>query len=98
MEALGNAPTAWESPNGNGLMQPRAASPAMEAALDTEVQKVVDRAYYKCKECLTVNRALLDKLALDLIEKETIDYDELSKMRDEHCQAQAALGIQAQFA
>jgi len=97
MDALGGAPTAWETPNGNGLMQPRAASPVMEAALDVEVQKIVEKAYFKCKECLTTNRALLDKLAMDLIEKETIDYDELAKMRDDHCSTMAEKGIQAQF-
>merc|ERR1712032_1077836 len=87
MEELGDAPVAWETPNGNGMMQPRAASPAMEAALDVEVQKIVDRAYVKCKEVLTENRALLDTLAEGLIEKETIDYDELAQMRDAHCDA-----------
>jgi len=87
MEELGDAPVAWETPNGNGMMQPRAASPEMEAALDVEVQKIVDRAYVKCKEVLTENRALLDTLAEGLIEKETIDYDELAQMRDAHCDA-----------
>ena len=70
--------------SGNGMMQPRSASPSMEAAIDTEVQKIVEAAYDKCYKTLNDNKAFLDKLADALIEKETVDYDELSIMRDDH--------------
>merc|ERR1711908_5922 len=61
-----------------------AASAAMEYEIDEQVTKIVDAAYVNCKETLTKNKALLDTLATKLVEKETIDYDELQEMRDAH--------------
>merc|ERR1712151_1105014 len=89
MEQLGEAPVAWETPEGNGMMQPRVASPKMEKQIDEQVQKIVEAAYNKCKDTLTENRALLDGLADRLIEIETIDYDELLKLRDDHYASQS---------
>mmetsp|Transcript_29564 Transcript_29564/g.63637 ORF Transcript_29564/g.63637 Transcript_29564/m.63637 type:complete len:657 (-) Transcript_29564:495-2465(-) len=84
MDALGNAPVAWETPEGNGMMQPRAASPGMEKEIDEQVQKICTRAFEKCYSTLLENRALLDTVALGLIDKETIDYNELAEMRETH--------------
>merc|ERR1719517_238862 len=42
MEQLGEAPVAWETPEGNGMMQPRVASPKMEKQIDEQVQKIVN--------------------------------------------------------
>ena len=83
-DKLGGGPVAWETPDGNGLMAPKAASAAMEYEIDEQVTKIVDAAYVNCKETLTKNKALLDTLATKLVEKETIDYDELQEMRDAH--------------
>merc|ERR1712125_205929 len=84
MDALGMAPVAWETPEGNGMMQPRVASASMEKDIDTEVQKLVNAAFEKCYTALSDNRALMDAVAVGLIEKETIDYQELQQMREEH--------------
>ena len=83
-DKLGGGPVAWETPDGNGLMAPKAASAAMEYEIDEQVTKIVDAAYVNCKETLTKNKALLDTLATKLVEKETIDYDELQELRDAH--------------
>jgi len=84
MDAMGGAPVAWETPQGNGLMQPRSASPAIEKEIDEQVQRLVDAAFEKCMRTLKDNMQLLDTVALQLIEKETIDYQELSDMREKH--------------
>merc|ERR1719326_2307165 len=39
---LGMAPVAWETPEGNGMMQPRVASQGMEKEIDEQVQKIVN--------------------------------------------------------
>jgi len=82
-EELGNAPLAWESANGNGLANPKMASGATEKMIDEQVKIIVQRAYDACFKTLSENRALLERMTNELIEKETIDYDELQKMRDE---------------
>merc|ERR1711924_158139 len=38
-DAMGEAPVAWESPEGNGMMQPKAASADTEKDIDDQVQK-----------------------------------------------------------
>merc|ERR1719409_533507 len=83
-DAMGDAPVAWETPEGNGLMQARAASADTEKEIDEQVQILVQGAYDTCKKMLTDNRALLDELTERLITDETVDYDELAKMRDGH--------------
>ena len=59
---LGGAPVAWETPNGNGMMQPRAASPDTEKEIDAQVQRIVNDAYDTCKALLSENRALMDPM------------------------------------
>ena len=44
---------------------------------DEEVRNYVDQAYSRAKRVLTENRHILDKLADMLIEKETVEADEL---------------------
>jgi cell division protease FtsH len=83
-DAMGDAPVAWETTDGNGLMAPRVASSSTEKEIDEQVQILVTNAYEVCMDMLTKNRALMDTLTDALIEKETIDYDELEKMRDAH--------------
>jgi len=90
-EAMGEAPVAWETPNGNGLMQAKVASEKTEKELDQQVQVLVDRAYDHCYKTLFDNKALMDEMTDRLISEETIDYDELTKMRDAHCDKMAAL-------
>merc|ERR1719159_1400809 len=71
---------SWESPDGNGGFGPQAASPETERLIDAEVKEIVSKAYKVCKECLTTNRALLDDLTEMLIDKETVDFQELQDL------------------
>jgi cell division protease FtsH len=88
-DQMGSAPVAWETTDGNGLMAPKAASAETEKAIDDQVQRIVSNAYDTCYKLLSDNRALMDTMVDGLIEKETIDYDELQKMRDAHFARQA---------
>lgn len=74
------SPVAWESPQGNGGFGPQAASPAMEARIDAEVKALVAEAYEICKTTLVANRALVEELTEMLIEKETVDYNEMQEL------------------
>ncbi len=47
------------------------------AQVDREIQKLLDQCYTQAKQMLTDNRALLDEIALYLLNKETITGDEL---------------------
>jgi cell division protease FtsH len=83
-DEMGSAPVAWETTEGNGLMAPKAASAETEREIDDQVQRIVSKAYDTCYKMLTENRELMDTMVDRLIESETIDYDELTKMRDSH--------------
>merc|ERR1719389_1123092 len=83
-DQMGAAPVAWEVPEGNGLMQQKAASAETEREIDDQVQRIVSNAYDTCYKLLSENKALMDTMVDRLIEEETIDYDELTKMRDAH--------------
>jgi len=72
--------TSWESPDGNGGFGPKAASSEMEARIDDEVTMLCREAYDHCKTVLLANRALLDELTEMLIEKETVDYQEMQEI------------------
>ncbi|MBL1209624.1 ATP-dependent zinc metalloprotease FtsH3 [Geminocystis sp. GBBB08] len=75
-------PVALGRQNGNVFMgrdiaSDRDFSDSTASAIDEEVSKLVDQAYQRGKQVLLENRAVLDKLANMLIEKETVDADEL---------------------
>merc|ERR1719164_451201 len=61
-EELGSAPVAWEVPEGNGLMQTKAASAETEKDIDDQVQRIVQDAYNTCYKLLSENRALMDSM------------------------------------
>jgi len=82
---MGGAPLAWEAPEGNGLMNAKVASAKTETQIDEQVKVLVERAYDNCYKTLSENKALMDEMTERLIEEETIDYDELIRMRDTHC-------------
>ena len=69
--------TSWESPDGNGGFGPAAASAVVEARIDEEVTQLCADAYAACKTMLLDNRILLDELTEMLVEKETVDYQEM---------------------
>jgi len=75
-------PVALGRQNGNVFMgrdiaSDRDFSDSTASAIDDEVKKLVDQAYQRAKQVLVENRTILDKLADMLIEKETVDADEL---------------------
>ena len=75
-------PVALGRQNGNVFMgrdiaSDRDFSNETAAAIDEEVRNYVDQAYSRAKKVLNENRNILDKLAQMLIEKETVEADEL---------------------
>ena len=78
-------PVALGRQNGNVFMgrdiaSDRDFSNETAAAIDEEVRNFVDQAYSRAKRVLTENRHVLDKLADMLIEKETVEADELQEV------------------
>ena len=75
-------PVALGRQNGNVFMgrdiaSDRDFSNETAAAIDEEVRNYVDQAYSRAKKVLVENRHILDKLAEMLIDKETVEADEL---------------------
>jgi len=65
---------------GRDIMSERDFSEETAAAIDEEVRKLVDVAYIRAKEVLVNNRHILDEIAKMLVEKETVDSDELQEI------------------
>jgi cell division protease FtsH len=65
---------------GRDVMADRDFSDETAAAIDDEVRNLVDQAYRRCKQTLVENRVVLDKLAAMLMEKETVDAEELQEL------------------
>ncbi|BAW97720.1 ATP-dependent metalloprotease FtsH subfamily protein [[Synechococcus] sp. NIES-970] len=75
-------PVALGRQNGNVFMgrdiaSDRDFSDETAAVIDEEVRGLVEEAYKRAKDVLVNNRAVLDKLAAMLVEKETVDAEEL---------------------
>ena len=78
-------PVALGRQNGNMFLgreiaSDRDFSDTTAAAIDEEVRKLVDEAYQRSKNVLVSNKHILDKLAGMLIEKETVDAEELQEV------------------
>jgi cell division protease FtsH len=89
-------PVALGRQNGNVFMgrdiaSDRDFSDETAAAIDEEVRNYVDQAYRRAKEVLVNNRKILDRLAALLVEKETVEADELQKILAESDLQMAAL-------
>ena len=65
---------------GRDIASDRDFSDSTAATIDEEVTKLVEQAYQRAKQVLLDNRLILDKLADMLIEKETVDADELQEI------------------
>ncbi|MCT7961208.1 ATP-dependent zinc metalloprotease FtsH3 [Laspinema sp. D1] len=65
---------------GRDIMAERDFSEETAAAIDDEVRNLVEQAYGRAKDVLVSNREVLDKLSQLLIEKETVDADELQEL------------------
>jgi cell division protease FtsH len=78
-------PVALGRQNGNVFMgrdiaSDRDFSNETAAAIDEEVRNYVDQAYSRAKKVLIDNRHILDRLAQMLMEKETVEADELQNV------------------
>jgi cell division protease FtsH len=65
---------------GRDIAAERDFSEETAATIDDEVRNLVDQAYRRAKQVLTQNRQVLDRLANMLIEKETVDSEELQDL------------------
>ncbi|HEX5396817.1 MAG TPA: ATP-dependent zinc metalloprotease FtsH [Candidatus Limnocylindria bacterium] len=65
---------------GREISEQRNYSDEVAAKIDAEVREIIDRAYDRAKDALTRHRAVLDKLADVLVEKETIESDEFEAL------------------
>ena len=65
---------------GRDIAAERDFSEETAAAIDDEVRNLVEQAYRRSKAVLVGNRHVLDRLAAMLIEKETVDSDELQEL------------------
>ncbi|MBW4572182.1 ATP-dependent metallopeptidase FtsH/Yme1/Tma family protein [Hassallia byssoidea VB512170] len=65
---------------GRDIMSERDFSEETAAAVDEEVRKLVDVAYQRAKDVLVSNRHILDLIAQMLVDKETVDADELQEI------------------
>ncbi|HEY9825490.1 MAG TPA: ATP-dependent zinc metalloprotease FtsH3 [Stenomitos sp.] len=65
---------------GRDVMAERDFSDETAAAIDDEVRNLVDQAYRRAKDVLVKNKPVLDKIADLLIEKETVDSEELQNI------------------
>ena len=48
--------------------------------VDTEVKRLVDEAYARATQILSENRELLDRIAVALLDRETIDREDLDRL------------------
>jgi cell division protease FtsH len=65
---------------GRDIVAERDFSEETAAAIDDEVSQLVEVAYRRAKEVLVNNRHILDQLAQMLVEKETVDAEELQEL------------------
>lgn len=61
-------------------MSERDFSEETASTIDAEVRILVDAAYKRAKQVLVENRHVLNQLANVLIDKETVDADELQEL------------------
>jgi cell division protease FtsH len=65
---------------GRDIAAERDFSEETAATIDNEVSSLVEQAYCRAKEVLINNRQVLDKLAQMLVDKETVDAEELQEL------------------
>jgi cell division protease FtsH len=65
---------------GREFAQRREISERTAQTVDDEVKRLIDEAYSKATEILTGNRPLLDVIAVALLERETIDREDLDRL------------------
>jgi cell division protease FtsH len=65
---------------GREFAQRREISERTAEAVDDEVKRLVDEAYAKAMQIVNANRELLDRIAVALLERETIDREDLDRL------------------
>ncbi len=65
---------------GREISEQRNYSDEVAAKIDAEVREIIDRGYERAKQALIEQRAVLDRLASLLIEKETIESEEFEAL------------------
>ncbi|MEB3190123.1 MAG: ATP-dependent zinc metalloprotease FtsH3 [Snowella sp.] len=76
---------------GRDIASDRDFSNRTAATIDQEVSALVDQAYQRAKDVLVSNRTVLDKIAEMLVEKETVDAEELQNILTHNDVRMAAL-------
>lgn len=76
---------------GRDIASDRDFSNQTAAAIDEEVSQLVEQAYQRAKAVLVNNRRVLDQLAQQLVEKETVDAEELQTLLSQNDVRLAAL-------
>jgi cell division protease FtsH len=65
---------------GREFAQRREISERTAQMVDTEVKRLVDEAYARATQILTEHRELLDRIAVALLDRETIDREDLDRL------------------
>jgi len=65
---------------GREISQRREISEQLSEDVDAEVKRIIDEAYARARTILAVERDLLDRMADSLLERETIDKDEIDML------------------
>jgi len=78
-------PVSWGEPNGEPFLgrqmaQPRTYSEETARRIDTEVRRIVSNAYQSAREIIVANVHVLHKVAQDLMDRETLDREEFSRL------------------
>ncbi len=68
---------------GRDIVEDRNYSEAVASEIDKEVRRIVEECYERAKKLLQENRNALDAIAHRLLEKETLDGDELDEILKE---------------
>ncbi|MBR0070160.1 MAG: cell division protein FtsH, partial [Synergistaceae bacterium] len=74
---------------GRDISEDRNYSEEVAYSIDKEVKAIIDSCYETAKEILTSRRALMDKIAGVLLEREVIDAEEFEKLMTEHESAES---------
>ncbi|MFM7014643.1 MAG: ATP-dependent zinc metalloprotease FtsH [Actinomycetota bacterium] len=65
---------------GRDMAQQREYSDQVAHQIDVEIRKILDSAHDEAYKALNLNRAILDQLAKELMEKETLNHDDIDRI------------------
>jgi len=68
---------------GREISEQRDYGEEIATAIDREIKQLVDRAYERARQVLRENRHTLDRVALSLIEEETLDAEQFRALLEE---------------